>query len=88
MFDLPDGLLLQQLPLKYLGTVAAAPINHIIELIDDRIRHLTYRLGHRRELRLQVITQLAPVKSDHGDILRNPQSSLMYRPVHASRNRI
>ena len=33
MFDLPDGLLLQQLPLKYLGTVAAAPINHIIELM-------------------------------------------------------
>ena len=84
MFDLPDGLLLQQLPLKYLGTVAAAPVDHIIELIDDRICHLTYRLCHRRELRLQVITQLAPVKPDHGDILRNPQSCLMYCPVHAS----
>ena len=36
MFDLPDGLLLQQLPLKYLAAIAAAPVDHIIELIDDR----------------------------------------------------
>ena len=33
MFDLPDGLLLQQLPFKYLAAIAAAPVDHIIDLI-------------------------------------------------------